>query len=131
MNLYLEKKALKIKIPLKIQKQDSKKLLDPLFNRDNIGDKPIMSVEVDREDDLDINHRVRHIIKMMQDWIKKPFELDPIPQIVIFHAQACLANGRGKKVTIATFVVQLLVRPKTMHQLNRPMGYYQAQKSGG
>ena len=64
MTLYLVEKALKIKIPLKIWQQDSEKLFEPLFNRDKIGDKPIMSVEVDRVKNSDINHRERHTIKM-------------------------------------------------------------------
>ena len=34
INLYLVEKALKIKIPLKILKQDFEESLDPLFNRD-------------------------------------------------------------------------------------------------
>ena len=62
-----------------------------------------MNVEVDREENDDINHQARHIIKMMLDWIKKPFKLDPILKIVILHAQACPTNGRGQKVTIPTF----------------------------
>ena len=59
-------------------------LLDPLFNRDKIGNRPIMNVEVDKEEKLDINHRERYIIKFTKDWIKKPLKLDPIPQVVVF-----------------------------------------------
>ena len=65
MNLYLVEKALKIEIPLKTWQKYFEKLLDPLLNRDKIGDRPIMSAEVDREENLDINHRARHVIKMM------------------------------------------------------------------
>ena len=75
-----------------------------MFNEDKIGEQSIVNVEVDREENDDINHQVRHIIKMTQDWIKKPFKLDPIPETVIFHAQAHPTKGRGKKVTIPTFV---------------------------
>ena len=64
MNLYLKESALKIKIPLKIVQQDTKDLLDPLFNRDKIGDMPIMNVEIDREENLNINHRARRVIKL-------------------------------------------------------------------
>ena len=64
MNLYLVEKALKIKILLKIWQQDFEELLDPLFNRDKIGEWPIMNTEVDREDNFDTNHSVRHIIKL-------------------------------------------------------------------
>ena len=64
-----------------------------------------MNVEVDKREGDDINHKVRHIIKMTQDWIKKPFQLYPIPDIVVFHAQDHRDKGRGKKVTIPTFVV--------------------------
>lgn len=83
MTLYLVEKAIKINIPLNILQQDSKESLDPLFNKDKIGERPIMNVEVDREDNSDINHRVRHIIKLMQDWIKKPFKLDLIHEMII------------------------------------------------
>ena len=78
-------------------------LLDPLFNANKIGERPIMNDEVDKEESDDIDHRIGHIIKMMKDWIKKLFQLDPIPNIVIFHAQAHPDKGRGKKVTIPTF----------------------------
>ena len=45
-------------------KQDSRELLDPLFNTDKTGERPIMNTEVDREESDDINHRVKHVIKM-------------------------------------------------------------------
>ena len=80
-----------------------KELLDPLFNSKKIGERPIMNAKVDREEANDINHRVRHVIRMMRNWIKKPFPLDPIPNIVIFHVHAYLARCRGIKVTIPTF----------------------------
>ena len=88
MTLYLVEKALQINILEEIRQQDSKELLDPLFNSDKIGERPIMNVEVDREEADDINHRVRHVIRMMKDWIKKPFPLDPILNTVIFHPHA-------------------------------------------
>lgn len=63
-----------------------------------------MNVEVHREENDDINHQERHISKMTQDWIRKPFKLDAIPKTVAFHAHARPTKGRGKKVTIPTFV---------------------------
>ena len=81
-----------------------KELLDPLFNGDKIGERFIVNVEVDREEAKDINHRARHVIRMMKDWIKKPFPLDPIPDTIIFHVNVYSERGRGKKVTIPTFV---------------------------
>ena len=68
---------------------------------------------------------------MTQDWIKKLFKLDQILETIIFHVQVCLAKGRGKKVTIPTFIAQLPIRPKMEHQLDRPVGYYRAQKGKG
>ena len=56
MNLYLLEKALKLKILKEIRKGFSKELLDPLFNSDKIGERPIMNVKVDREEANDINH---------------------------------------------------------------------------
>ena len=103
MTLYMAEKALKIKIPLKILQWDFENFLDPLFNRDKSGNRPIMNHEFDREENSNINHRARHVIKMTQDWIKKPFNLDPLTKIVIFHAQAFPTKGRGKKVIVPTF----------------------------
>ena len=79
MTLYLVDKALKMKIPLKVVKKDTKDILDPLYNRDKIYDRPIMYVEIGRDENADINHRARYIIQLMKEWIKKPFKLDPIP----------------------------------------------------
>ena len=84
MTLYLARSSLKIKIPLKVVQQDIQEVLDPLYNHDKIFDRPIMNAEVDREENVDINHRVRHIIQLTRDWIKKPFKLDLDPQTVIF-----------------------------------------------
>ena len=64
MTLYLVEKALKIKILLKILQQDIDELLDALFNRNKIGKWHIMNVEVDIEENFDINHRARNVIKM-------------------------------------------------------------------
>ena len=70
MTLYLAQKVLKVKILKEIPKQDSGELLDPMFNSNKIRERPIMNVEVDREEGNDINHQVRHVIKMTKDWIK-------------------------------------------------------------
>ena len=56
MTLYLAKKALHLNIPKEIRQQDSKELLESLFNLDKIGERPIMNVEVDKEEAGDINH---------------------------------------------------------------------------
>ena len=56
MTLYLVEKALHLNIPDEIRQQDSKELLDPLFNADKIGERPILNAEVDREEGDDINH---------------------------------------------------------------------------
>ena len=90
-----------------------------------------MNAEVDREENDDINHQARHVIKKMQDWIKKPFKLDPIPEIVVFNAQARPTKGRGKKVTIPTFASQLPIRPEIVYQLDRLVGYYHPQEKKG
>ena len=39
-------------------------MIDPLFSIDKIGERPIMNVEVDREENDEIDHRARHVIKM-------------------------------------------------------------------
>ena len=93
MTFYMVGSYLKINIPLKAIQEDTKDLLDLLFNKDKIGDQPIMNAKIDKEENLDINHRVGHIIKLTNDWIKRPFKLDPISQMVAFHAQDHLAKG--------------------------------------
>ena len=62
MTFYLAKKALHLTILDEIRLQDSKELLDPLFNTDKVGERPILNVEVDREEGADIDHQVRHAI---------------------------------------------------------------------
>ena len=128
MTLYLVGSALNIKVPLKIVQQDIEEVLDPLYNRDKIFDQPIMNAQIDKQGSLDINHRVRHVIKLTKDWIKRPFKLDPIPQVVVFHTTAHPTRGQGDKVTMPTFTTPSLVRLETMHQLDRKVGYYRAKQ---
>ena len=90
-----------------------------------------MNTKVEREENDDINHQARHAIKMTQDWINKPFQLDPIPKTIIFHAQADLVKGRGKKVTIPTFVAQSPIRPEIVYQLDQLVGYYHPPEKKG
>ena len=68
---------------------------------------------------------------MTKEWVKQPFQLDPVPDTVIFHAQAHLEKGRGRKVTIPTFALQSPIRPETVYQLDRPVGYYHAPEKIG
>lgn len=93
MTLYLETTTLEIKVPLKIIQQDIGDVLDPLFNREKIGDRPIMNAEMDNEENSDLNHQDIHVIKLTKDWIKQPFKLDPISQAIVFHTQADPTRG--------------------------------------
>ena len=124
MTLYLIERALHLNIPDEIRLQDSKELLDPLFNVDKVGERPILNAKVDKEEGDDINHHVRHVIRMTKSWIKKPLPLDPIPNTVIFHAHAHLEMGKGRKVTIPTFALKSHIRPEIVYQLDHPIGYY-------
>ena len=85
------------------------------MNADKIGERPIMNVQVDREEGDDISHQARHVIRMKKNWIKKPFPLDPILDTVIFHVHACPKRGRGKKVIIPTFEAQSPIRLETVY----------------
>ena len=67
MTLYLEESALKINISLKIIQKDTKDLINPLFNRDKIGDRPIMNAKINKEEKSNINHRARLVIKFTKD----------------------------------------------------------------
>ena len=68
-------------------------VLDPLFNRDKISDPPIMNAEIDKEENSNINHRAKFFIKLIKDWIKRPFKLDLIPQVVVFHTKMHPTRG--------------------------------------
>ena len=105
MTLYLAKKTLLFTIPDEVWLQDSQEVLDPLFNVDKVGDRTILNAEIDREEGDDIKHHARHVIQMKKSWIKKPFPLDIVLDTVIFHAHACPERGKGRKVTIPTFVL--------------------------
>ena len=61
---------------------------------------------------------------MTKNWIKKPFPLDPVPDIVIFHTHAFPKRGKGRKVTIPTFALKSPIRLETVYHLDRPVGYY-------
>ena len=90
-----------------------------------------MNVEIDKEENSDINHKVRHVIKLMKDWIKRAFKHDLIPQMVVFHAQSHPTKRQRSKVTVSAFTAQSPVRPEIVHQLDRLVGYYRAQKGKG
>jgi hypothetical protein len=62
MTLYLAEKVLKIKILLKAMENDTIDILDPLYNRGKIYDQLIMNAKIEREENVDINHRARHIV---------------------------------------------------------------------
>jgi hypothetical protein len=67
ITLYLVENTLDLNIPEEIRQQDSKELLDPLFNFKKIGERPIMNAKVDREEGDNINHQVRHVVRMMKE----------------------------------------------------------------
>ena len=111
-------------IPDEIRLQDSKELLDSLFNIDKVGERPIQDEEVDREEGDDIDHRARHVIRMMKTWIKKPVSLDSVPDTLIFCAHARLKRGKGRKITIPTIAFKSPIHPKIVYQLDHLVGYY-------
>ena len=76
--LYLAEKALHLTFPNEVWLQDSQDILDPLYNENKVGERPILNAEVDKEEGDDINHRARHVIRMTKNWVKKPFPLDPV-----------------------------------------------------
>ena len=101
------------------------------MNANKIVERPIMNVEVDREEGDDINHQARHAIEIMKECIKKPFPLDPILDIVIFHAHSFPERGKGRKVTIPTFALQSPIRLEVVYQLDHSVGYYHPLKRKG
>ena len=63
-----------------------------------------MNVEINKEENFDINHRARHAIKLTKHWIIFFVKLNPIPQVVVFHAITHPKKARGVKVTLPTFI---------------------------
>ena len=124
MTLYLVEMNLHFTIPNEIKLHDLQDLLDPLFNVDKVGERPILNVEVDREEGDDINHQVRHVIRLTKSWIKNPFPLYPLLDMVIFQAHAHLEKGKGRKVTFPTFALRSPIQPEMVYQLDHPVGYY-------
>ena len=131
MTLYLAEKALHLTFPDEVWLQDSQEVLDPLFNASKVGERPILTAEIDREEGDDIDHRARHVIRMTKSWIKKPFLLDPVLETVIFHAHARPERGKGRKATIPTFALKSPIRSETVYQLDRPVGYYHPPEKKG
>ena len=87
-----------------------------------------MNTKIDRDENVDINHRERHIIYLMKEFIKKPFKLDPLPQFIIFQATTHPITGKGAKVIVQTFLSQSLVKPQMVYQHDRDVGYFRANK---
>ena len=69
-----------------------------------------MNAKIDREENIDINHRVRHVIQLTKEWIKRPFKLYLVPQTIFFQATTCPVKGRGVKVIVPTFTTQSAIR---------------------
>ncbi len=65
---------------------------------------------------------------MTREWIKKPFKIHLLPQVVPLQATICPAKGKGAKVTVPTFPTQFLVWPKIVHQHEREVEYFKANK---
>lgn len=73
MSLYLAENVLNMKIPLKAIEKDVPWIMDPLYKRDKIYDRPIMNVEIGHEENDNIDHQDRHVVELMREWIRKPF----------------------------------------------------------
>ena len=87
-----------------------------------------MNAEIDREESTYINHRARHIIKPIKEWIKRLFMLDLIPQIAVFQATSRSVKGRGVKVTIPTCSSQSLVTMEILYRYGREVGHFKEKK---
>ena len=128
MTLYLVEKALKMKIPLKVVKKDTKDVSNPLYNMDKIYDRSIMNAKIGKDDYADINDRALHIVQLTREWIKKPFKLDPIPLSIPLQATTRLARDKGAKIIVPTFPTQSLVGLEIVYQHEREVEYFKAYK---
>ena len=87
-----------------------------------------MNAKIDRDENVDINHRERYIIQLMREWIKNPFNLDLVPQVVTFQALAHPIKGKSAKVIVPTFPAQSLVRLEIVYQHERNFGCFRVDK---
>lgn len=131
MSLHLAEKVLNMKIPLNIIEKDVPKIMHPLYNRDKIYDRPIINVEIGRDENDDIDHRGRHVVALAREWIRKPFQMDPIPQVIYFQATTRPTKGKGTKVTIPTYPAKSPVRSKMIQQHEWKVEYFEADKGKG
>ena len=65
---------------------------------------------------------------MTRYWIKKPFNLDLVTQVVTLQTTSCPIKGKGAKVTVSTFPSQSLVKPKMVYQHEMDVGYFREDK---
>lgn len=63
MTLHLVEKVLNMEISLKALEKDVTNIMDPLYNRDKIYDRPIMNDEIGCEENDDIDHRGRQAVE--------------------------------------------------------------------
>lgn len=63
MSLHLVENVRKIKIPLKAIDKDVLEVMDPLYDREKIYDKPIMNVEIGCKENYDIDHQARDVVE--------------------------------------------------------------------
>ena len=82
MSFLLVEMELNLSIPLKVWQKYVFYVLDPLYNRETIFKHPIRNTKIGREENNDIQHWTRHVIQIMKDWVRKPFYLEPIPNVL-------------------------------------------------
>jgi hypothetical protein len=128
MDLALTEKVLNVQIPYKVIQRDTPDILDPLYNQDKIYERPMVNAEVDKDENDDIMHRARHIIELTQKWIRKPFQLDPLPSAPTLQAPARPDKGKGKKVTIPSFQSHAPVPPDSVYGHDRTVVYFKEKK---
>ena len=87
-----------------------------------------MNAEIDKNKKIDINYRVRHIIQLTRNWIKKPFNLDPVEETLTFQAIVHPTKGKGEKVTVPTFPAQIVVMPEMACRDDRDVWQFRENK---
>ena len=68
---------------------------------------------------------------MKKRWIKEPFPLDLVSDTMIFDVHAHLERGKGRKVTIPTFLLKSPIWPEVVYQLDCIVRYYHPPERKG
>ena len=65
---------------------------------------------------------------MTKEWVRKPFRLDPLPNVLTLKAPTQPEKGKGKKATIPTFQARSLVHFGIFDGHARDLAYFEREE---